>query len=215
MGWNDSENFQHHDKSQWRDDRDDWILENDDDTLAIPFDCNFGGDYFDRFCISSNGPIYMGNCPNEPDWVPYPISTARADKWTGVSAFWADFRANNGGNIYYRKVSLEDNNLESTIDLLIISNKVGSEELVREAYIITFHKIAEQNDKNECEMGVSFQYIIVPRAGQHDNPYIHIAYGEFGWDTRVLTAMECLSYFSRIRLQLHRGSSRCRVSTRS
>ena len=172
--------------SQWTDTRDEIILEVDDGYHQVPFDCRFGGQLVRNFCISANGPIYMGECPDTNDINPRPISSAPDDAWTGVAAFWDDFQPNIGGNIYYRKVSIEDNTPESATDLLIIANRVKATEVIREAHIITFHKMKNQNDKFECNVGVSFQYIIVPRETAND-PYVYFAYGEFGWDIYVVS----------------------------
>merc|ERR1712110_1116710 len=60
--WIDSNDFSHEDISMWRDDRDQWILEEDDSYAEFYYRSYFGGKWFTKMCISSNGPVYMDRC---------------------------------------------------------------------------------------------------------------------------------------------------------
>lgn len=142
--WTDSSNFGDEAISMWNDDRDSWILEKDDDYLSVNFRSRFGGTFFTKMCISSNGPIYMGACPAESDYNPLPILPNPSDamKWTGFAAFWSDlmqadsiYSVRNGGNIYYREVALEDNDWKSTRDLAIfLENRCDFKKLKNEFF---------------------------------------------------------------------------------
>ena len=181
--------------SMWVDTRDEWILEEDDSYHEIDFSAFFGGQYFEKMCISSNGPVYMGSCDLYdlyPDYDAEGINPLANEHWTGISAYWADmlqatdFTARHGGNVYYRHVQLSDGTEEAINDLVMITNRLGSTEAVTNAHIITFHKMAEQNHKRPCNLGVSFQYVIVPRPS-NDNPLVYLAFGEFQWQLQSPT----------------------------
>jgi len=176
----------------WRDDRDEWIIDLDDTYKSVSYNNTFGGQWYDNMCISSNGPVYFGDCPAS-DWKPKPLKEGNLpdQQWTGVSAFWSDFAQGSrygwsGGNIYYRYVNINDPDTRSIKDLVIIANRMKVNEVLREAHIITFHKMADNNRKKANNKGNTFQYVIVPMTS--DNPYILLAYGELGWDNRVLIA---------------------------
>jgi len=197
------------------DDRDEWILEADDIYKQVDFKSNFGGQYMRYMCISSNGPIYIERSTSRcrsgaPDFNPQHISSTvdPENRWTGVSAFWSDFlqasdSGQNGGNVYYREVSVNDLDYRSILDLLRAANNMLTEEYLETIHVITFHKMADINGKRGCDRGVSFQYIVAPLDRRtHKNPLVHFAYGEFEWAVNAITA-GWNAYFTREKYGFH------------
>ena len=150
-------------RSNWVDDRDEWILEADDIYKQVDFKSNFGGQYMRYMCISSNGPVYIERSTTRcrsgaPDFNPQHISATvdPENRWTGVSAFWSDFlqasdSGQNGGNVYYREVSVNDLDYRSTLDLIRAANNMLTEEFLERIHVITFHKMADINGKRGCD----------------------------------------------------------------
>ena len=123
--------------------------------------------------ISSNGPIYFGNCPSSDQFPIYP-STRWSRRWTGLAAVWTDLDATSGGNIYYRQVDV-NSGLAELQEIAGISGYA-----VESAIIVTFFKMAHASTKQSCDHGVNFQYIVASLVDQTKTISL-VNFGEMQW----------------------------------
>jgi len=198
--WNDPQTSQ----GQFIDTRDQQIVEADDGHFEITLPgmgWKFGNDRKFKICVSSNGPVYFDSCSNSAqkirnEWSPkslYQSSfTPEDSRWTGISGVWDDLVAfesvmnpRDGGNVYYRKVSYEDTITDARAKEDFRRAYVSLnlyEASIDDLIVITFHKMAQQNSKFECGVGVTFQYLLArQRHSIRPNPFIAVNYGEFEW----------------------------------
>jgi len=145
----------------------------DDGFQTIKGDFTFGGDEYNQICISANGPVYFGNCPNSDANPIYPTSRWNR-RWTGLAAVWSDMDALAGGNIFYRNVDVDS----GLAELQEIAGLTG--QAVESVIVITYYKLAHVSSKQACDVGVNFQYVIASLLDQ-DKTISLVNFGEMQW----------------------------------